>query len=228
MEEKIVLVDDEKEILEIVSNYLKKEGFNVLTAERGKAGLDLIRRESPDLVLLDWMLPEMSGLEMCKHLRNTSNIPIIMLTARSEEFDRVLGLECGADDYIVKPFSLLELVARIRTVLRRAKGGEKEQMVMIRGEMSIDQASRKVCKRGEEVFLTPTEFKILCMLAARPGVTYSRLQLLKEAMGEEYVNYERSIDTHVFNLRKKIEDNPSEPVYVQTVFGVGYRFGEKV
>ncbi len=228
MEGTIVLVDDEKEILEIVSTYLQKEGFEVLVADRGEKGLELVERTSPDLVLLDWMLPEISGLEICKNLRSTSNIPIIMLTARSEEFDRVLGLECGADDYIVKPFSLLELVARIRTVLRRSRGGEREQTLIVRGDLSIDQLSRKVCKKEEELFLTPTEFKILCMLAARPGVTYSRLQLLKEAMGEEYVNYERSIDTHVFNLRKKIEDNPSEPVYVQTVFGIGYRFGEKV
>jgi DNA-binding response OmpR family regulator len=188
----------------------------------------LIEREKPDLVLLDWMLPGMNGLEMCKRLRETSTIPIIMLTAKSEEIDRVLGLEFGADDYIVKPFSLRELAARIKTVLRRSSGvvQENNSSILIRGELSIDVTSHKATKKGQEIFLTPTEFNILHLLATRPGTVYSRLQLLRQAMGEEYLYYERSIDTHVSNLRKKIEDNPSDPKYVETVFGVGYRFGE--
>lgn len=228
---KIILVDDEPEILTLVRDYLTREGFNVLTALNGTEGMQLIEREKPDLVLLDWMLPGMSGLEMCKRLRETSTIPIIMLTAKSEEIDRVLGLEFGADDYIVKPFSLRELAARIKTVLRRSSGVVQENVassVLIRGELSIDVTSHKVTKRGLEILLTPTEFNILHLLATRPGTVYSRLQLLRQAMGEEYLYYERSIDTHVSNLRKKLEDNPSEPKYVETVFGVGYRFGEGV
>ena len=225
---KIILVDDEPEILTLVRDYLTREGFSVLTAINGNEGMELIEREKPDLVLLDWMLPGMSGLEMCKHLRETSTIPIIMLTAKSEEIDRVLGLEFGADDYIVKPFSLRELAARIKTVLRRSSGvtQENNSSILVRGELSIDVSSHKVSKRGQELFLTPTEFNILHLLATRPGTVYSRLQLLRQAMGEEYLYYERSIDTHVSNLRKKVEDNPSEPKYVETVFGVGYRFGE--
>ena len=225
---KIILVDDEPEILTLVRDYLSREGFTVLTALNGNKGMKLIELEKPDLVLLDWMLPGMSGLEMCKHLRETSTIPIIMLTAKSEEIDRVLGLEFGADDYIVKPFSLRELAARIKTVLRRSSGviQENNSSILMRGELSIDVTSHKVSKRGQELSLTPTEFNILHLLATRPGTVYSRLQLLRQAMGEEYLYYERSIDTHVSNLRKKIEDNPSDPKYVETVFGVGYRFGE--
>lgn len=223
----IVFVDDEPEILSLVRDYLAREDFRVLTAANGKDGMALIGAENPDLVLLDWMLPGKSGLEMCKELRETSSVPIIMLTAKSEEVDRVLGLEFGADDYIVKPFSLRELLARVKTVLRRSSGNSQENSsVLIRGEISIDVSSHRVWKKGQEIFLTPTEFKILHLLASRPGTVYSRLQLLRQAMGEEYLYYERSIDTHVSNLRKKVETNPSEPEYVQTVFGVGYRFGE--
>ncbi|EHQ91951.1 response regulator transcription factor [Desulfosporosinus youngiae] len=225
---KLILVDDEPEILTLVRDYLTREGYTVVTAINGHEGMELIEREKPDLVLLDWMLPGISGLEMCKRLRETSTIPIIMLTAKSEEIDRVLGLEFGADDYIVKPFSLRELAARVKTVLRRSAGGSQETVpaVITRGELSLDVSSHKVTKRGQEVLLTPTEFNILHLLATRPGTVYSRLQLLRQAMGEEYIYYERSIDTHVSNLRKKIEDNPSEPKYIETVFGVGYRFGE--
>ena len=223
----IVFVDDETEILSLVRDYLTREGFRVLTAQNGVDGLQLIEREKPDLVLLDWMLPGLNGLEICKRLRESGSIPIIMLTAKSEEVDRVLGLEFGADDYVVKPFSLRELLARIKTVLRRAAVRLPEtNPVLIQGELNIDPASHRVWKGGKEVSLTPTEFKILQLLASRPGVVFSRLQLLQQAMGEEYLYYERSIDTHVSNLRKKVEDNPSEPRYIQTVFGVGYRFGE--
>jgi len=231
VEIKIILVDDEPEILTLVRDYLSREGFNVLTAQNGTDGMQLIEREKPDLVLLDWMLPGMSGLEMCRRLRETSTIPIIMLTAKSEEIDRVLGLEFGADDYIVKPFSLRELAARIKTVLRRSSGvvpDKATSLVIVRGDLAIDITSHKVTKRGSEILLTPTEFNILHLLATRPGTVYSRLQLLRQAMGEEYLYYERSIDTHVSNLRKKVEDNPSDPKYVETVFGVGYRFGEGV
>ncbi|KLU59453.1 transcriptional regulatory protein BaeR [Peptococcaceae bacterium CEB3] len=223
----IVFVDDEPEISALVRDYLQREDFRVLTEANGLEGLRLIRAEKPDLVLLDWMLPGKSGLDICKELREESSVPIIMLTAKSEEIDRVLGLEFGADDYIVKPFSLRELLARVKTVLRRASGVRDEGSSSIsRGELTIDPGSHRIWKKGQEIFLTPTEFKILYLLASRPGTVYSRLQLLRQAMGEEYMYYERSIDTHVSNLRKKIEDNAGDPVYVQTVFGVGYRFGE--
>jgi len=175
------------------------------------------------------MLPGISGLEICRRLRSKSNIPIIMLTAKSEEVDRVLGLEFGADDYIVKPFSLRELMARVKTVLRRSGGTSDLAGTMItRGEICIDVSSHRIWKSNQEIFLTPTEFKILQLLASRPGTVYSRLQILRQAMGEEYLFYERSIDTHISNLRKKIEDNPSEPKFIQTVFGIGYRFGEQL
>lgn len=227
MESKILLVDDEPEIQSLVRDYLEREGFRVLTASGGLEAMHLFETDAPDLIVLDWMLPDMSGLEICKTLRKTSSIPIIMLTAKSEEVDRVLGLEVGADDYIVKPFSLREMLARIRSALRRS-GIDKTDVPqnLVRGELNIDPLSHRVWKRGEEVQLTRTEFNILQVLAARPGIAYSRLQLLSRAMGEEYLNYERSIDTHISNLRKKIEDNPAEPVYIQTVFGVGYRFGD--
>lgn len=225
----IVLVDDEPEILRLVHDYLAREGFQVLTAANGIEGMQLIEKAKPDLVLLDWMLPGMNGLEICKRLREGGPIPIIMLTAKSEEVDRVLGLEFGADDYIVKPFSLRELLARIKTVLRRSGGSVPETgSVLLRGDISIDVSGHRVWKGDQEIFLTPTEFKILHLLASRPGVVFSRLQLLQQALGEEYLYYERSIDTHVSNLRKKLEDNPGEPKYILTVFGVGYRFGENL
>lgn len=229
MEPKIFLVDDEPELLNLVRDYLVREGFKVLTETNGREGLKRIELEKPDLVLLDWMLPGMSGIEICKALRQKSKIPIIMLTAKSEEVDRVLGLEIGADDYVVKPFSLRELLARIRTVLRRTLSGVQDPNagVIHRGDLTIDGPSHRVWKNDVELQLTPTEFKILQLLASRPGIAFSRLQLLSQAMGEEYLYYERSIDTHVSNLRKKVEDNPTEPTYIQTVFGIGYRFGER-
>lgn len=226
MEPKIMIVDDEPEIVSLIENYLHKEGYQTITAFDGIEALKVIESESPDLIVLDWMLPGMSGLEVCKQLRVSSSIPIIMLTAKSEEVDRVLGLEFGADDYIVKPFGLRELLARIRTVLRRTSSGTEVASVINHGELKIDVKAHRVWKRDVEIVLTPTEFKLLSLLATRPGITYSRLQLLNQAMGEEYLYYERSVDTHIFNLRKKIEDNPSEPQYIQTIFGVGYRMGD--
>lgn len=223
---KIMIVDDEPEIVTVIENYLKKEGYQTVTAFDGGEALKMMEIETPDLIVLDWMLPGRSGLDICRQLRLTGSIPIIMLTARSEEADRVQGLEFGADDYIVKPFGLKELVARIRTVLRRTSPGYDLTSVITHGEMKIDGKAHRVWIKNVEIDLTPTEFKILSLLASNPGVTYSRLQLLNQAMGEEYLYYERSVDTHIFNLRKKIEDNPSELRYIQTVFGVGYRMGD--
>lgn len=219
---KILVVDDEPEIVSVIEDYLNNEGYKSVIAYDGLKALKKIEQEKPDLIVLDWMLPGLSGIDLCKQIRFSSSIPIIMLTAKSEEADRVQGLEFGADDYIVKPFGLRELLARIRTVLRRTQGNEPA-LLIIHGEVKIDVKAHRVWKRNDEVVLTPTEFNILSLLASRPGVTYSRLQLLNQAMGEEYLYYERSVDTHISNLRKKLEDNPGEPRYVQTVFGVGYR-----
>lgn len=232
MNPKIMIVDDEPEIVNMIEDYLRKEGYKTVKVYDGLEALKVLETEKPDLIVLDWMLPKLSGLEVCQRIRLSSSVPIIMLTAKSEENNRVQGLEFGADDYIVKPFGLRELQARIRTVLRRTfSGGNLSLMsdpasVIIHGEIKIDHKGHRVWKKNVEVVLTPTEFKILCLLATHPGVTYSRLQLLNQAMGEEYLYYERSVDTHIFNLRKKLEDNPSEPQYIQTVFGVGYRMGD--
>ncbi|MCL6443841.1 MAG: response regulator transcription factor [Alicyclobacillus sp.] len=229
METTVLLVDDEPKVLDVMKPFLQGEGFRVLVANTGREALRIVEEQNPNLVVLDWMLPEMSGLDVCRTLRKTSSIGIIMLTARTDEADKIVGLEVGADDYLTKPFSLRELVARIRSVLRRMnEGGEgAEGSVLRRGDLVIDETKYRVWNRGEEVVLTPTEFKILVTLAANPGVVYSRLQLLQAAMGEAYLNYERTIDTHVSHLRKKIEDDPADPRYIQTVYGIGYRFGEQ-
>ncbi|OCZ49695.1 response regulator transcription factor [Dehalobacter sp. TeCB1] len=224
---KILIVDDQPAIVSVIENYLKSEDYRTVIAFDGIAARKLIATESPDLIILDWMLPEMNGLELCKEIRHESSIPIIMLTAKAEETDRVLGLEYGADDYIVKPFGLRELVARIKTVLRRVSPGQDASLIITHRDLKIDMKAHRIWKRNVEVILTPTEFKILCLLASHPGVPYSRLQLLNQAMGEEYLYYERSVDTHIFNLRKKIEDTISEPSYIQTVFGIGYRMGDE-
>jgi len=180
----------------------------------------------PDLVLLDWMLPGMSGLEICRQVRQKSNIPIIMLTARTEEVDKLLGLELGADDYVTKPFSLRELTARIRVVLRRTEPDDENKTETIKvGGLEINLNRHEVWSEGKSISLTPTEFKILTLLLSNPGRVYSRLQLLDAALGFAYEGYERSIDTHVSNLRKKIEPDPVNPRYILTVYGTGYRFG---
>jgi len=229
---KLLLVDDEPKVIDFMKPFLESEGFHVLSAESGAEALRIAREESPHLIVLDWMLPGMSGLEVCKELRKTSKVGIIMVTARSEEPDKVLGLEVGADDFLGKPFSLRELAARIRSVLRRTEDLANthseivEAPLLHRGEIMIDEAKFRVWKNDVEISLTPTEFKILTTLANRPGVVYTRLQLLKAAMGDEYLNYERTIDTHVSHLRQKIEADVTTPKFVQTVYGMGYRFGE--
>ncbi|MBX5436086.1 MAG: response regulator transcription factor [Alicyclobacillaceae bacterium] len=229
METTLLLVDDEPKVLDVMKPFLQGEGFRVFTASSGPEALQMVEEVKPQLVVLDWMLPGMSGLDVCRELRKTSSVGIIMVTARTEEADKIVGLEVGADDYLTKPFSLRELVARIRSVLRRT-GSEPDQdnTVLLRGDLKIDEARFRVWKRGQEVVLTPTEFKILFTLAASPGVVYSRLQLLQAAIGESYLHYERTIDTHISHLRKKIEDDPTQPVYIQTVYGIGYRFGEQL
>jgi DNA-binding response OmpR family regulator len=230
VETSLLLVDDEAKVLEFMKPYLEQEGFTVYTAESGKEALKLTGKHNPDLVILDWMLPGMSGLDVCREIRRKlPNTGIIMLTARTDETDKIIGLEVGADDYISKPFSLRELTARIRSVLRRVQMIDQTNVsnVLKIGDLTIDVDKILVWKKGEEVILTPTEFQILLTLATRPGVVYSRLQLLQAAIGEAYLNYERTIDSHISHLRKKIEDDPSSPRYIQTVHGIGYRLGDQ-
>jgi DNA-binding response OmpR family regulator len=223
----LLLVDDEEKVLEFMEPFLRQEGFEIVTAKTGKEALQKAKEVKPSLVVLDWMLPEMSGIEVCRELRKTSRVGIIMVTARTDETDKIIGLEVGADDYITKPFSLRELAARIRSVLRRIEGKENQEEMMQRGELTISEAQCRVWKRGKEITLTPTEFKLLLTLAAKPGVVYSRLQLLQNALDDDFLNDERTVDAHISRLRKKIEDDPSNPVYIQTVYGFGYRFGER-
>jgi len=226
MSKKILVVDDEEKIRELVKNYLEKEGFEVLQAADGVEALESITKDKPNLIVLDWLLPGMSGLEICRQVRQKSNIPIIMLTARTEEVDKLLGLELGADDYVTKPFSLRELTARIRVVLRRTEPDDENKTETIKvGGLEINLNRHEVWSEGKSISLTPTEFKILTLLLSNPGRVYSRLQLLDAALGFAYEGYERSIDTHVSNLRKKIEPDPVNPRYILTVYGTGYRFG---
>lgn len=226
MPKKILVVDDEGKIRELVKNYLVKEGFEVIQAADGVEALESITKEKPNLIVLDWLLPGMSGLEICRQVRQKSSIPIIMVTAKTEELDKLLGLELGADDYITKPFSLRELTARIRVVLRRTEPDEEKKMESIKvGGLEINLNRHEVWSEGKSISLTPTEFKILTILLSNPGRVYSRLQLLDAALGFAYEGYERSIDTHVSNLRKKIEPDPVNPRYILTVYGTGYRFG---
>ncbi|MGI9952846.1 response regulator transcription factor [Moorellaceae bacterium AZ2] len=221
----ILVVEDEEKIKDMVAGYLTREGFRVQTAVTGLEALQLLERHKFDLVVLDWMLPGLSGLEVCKQVRQKSDVPIIMLTARSEEVDKLLGLELGADDYITKPFSLRELVARIKVVLRRSKGQEtSRQEELTIGDLYLNFTTREVRIDQREIELTPTEFALLSVMARHPGRVFSRMQLLDLALGEAFLGYERSVDTHISNLRKKIEKDPGNPEYILTVYGVGYKF----
>lgn len=224
---KVLVVDDEHNLRDMVSSYLKNEGYDTVEAENGKNAVQCVKNDQIDLVILDIMMPEMDGYEALKDIRSIQkNIPVIMLTAKTDEIDKVVGLEMGADDYITKPFSMRELAARMKAVLRRASAEtEVEEEILLRGEMSINLSTYEVFVSGKRVSLTPTEFKILVTLAQKPGRVYSRLQLMNYAFGEAYFNYERSIDTHVSNLRKKLEKDPHNPSYIHTLYGIGYRFG---
>ncbi|RIX53030.1 DNA-binding response regulator [Paenibacillus nanensis] len=227
MAQTLLLVDDERKVLDFMEPFLKQEGYTVITAETGLDALRLAKEHKPSLVLLDWMLPGMNGIDVCRELRRTSKAGIIMVTARSEETDKVIGLEVGADDYLTKPFSLRELLARIRAVLRRLEGaaGDEPAAELRRGDLVISESKCSVRKRGADLMLTPTEFKLLLTLAARPGIVYSRLQLLQAALEDDLLNDERTVDAHISRIRKKIEDDPSSPAFIQTVYGFGYRFG---
>jgi len=220
---KILVVDDEKKIVDIVKGYLTKDGYRVIAAYDGQEALNAARSQSPDLIILDLMLPEVSGWDVCRILRAETRVPIIMLTARDEDTDKIVGLELGADDYVVKPFNPKELMARMRAVLRRAEvAGEKKGRIEV-GELAIDLERREVRRSGRSVELTPTEFELLAALVESPGRVYSRLQLLERVQGSAYEGYERTIDSHIKNLRKKVEVAPEQPVYIVTVWGIGYK-----
>jgi two-component system alkaline phosphatase synthesis response regulator PhoP len=226
----ILVVDDEPQIIEVVQDYLKQAGYRVLAARDGQTALTLARHERPDLVVLDLMLPGgIDGLEVCRRLRRDpvlADVPIIMLTARIAETDRLIGLELGADDYVTKPFSPREVVARVRAVLRRARGQAEPSGIVHVGDLAVDLANRSVTVAGEPVSLTPTEFDLLAILARNPGRPFTRAQLLDLVYDVAYAGYDRAIDSHVKNLRRKIEPDPREPRYVLTVYGVGYKLGE--
>lgn len=222
----VLLVDDEEKVLEFMEPYLREEGFEIATAGNGREAIEKAKAIKPSIVVLDWMLPEMSGIAVCRELRQLGPMGVIMVTARADEADKIVGLEVGADDYMTKPFSLRELAARIRSVLRRIEGQAGREDMLRRGELLLSEAQCRVWKRGAEIPLTPTQFKLLLHLAARPGIVYSRLQLLQGAFEDDYLNDERTVDAHISHLRKKLEDDPSKPVYIQTVYGFGYRFGD--
>jgi len=224
---KILVVDDDRNIVDLVRLYLERDGYQVLVAYDGLEALKLARQRRPDLIVLDLLLPEVDGLDVCRILQTESKVPIIMLTAKTTEEDKLIGLELGADDYVTKPFSPRELVARVRAVLRRV-GQEVPQgpMEMRFADLVIDRRSHEVRVRDEVVSLTPTEFRLLEVLAGEPGRAFTRLELLDRVFGYDFEGFERTIDVHVKNLRKKIERDPGNPTYVQTIYGVGYKFGE--
>ena len=226
---KILVVDDEPKIVQLVRDYLERAGFHVLTAPNGKTALTLAHSERPDLVILDLGLPEMDGLDVTRSLRKGSNVPILMLTARSEESDKLVGLELGADDYITKPFSPKELVAHVRVVFRRMENySQPDTEVIHAGDLTLDIPRMRVTALGREVEeLTPTEFELLVALARHPGRVFTRAQLLDVVHGVAFKSYERAIDAHIKNIRHKIEPVPGEPRLILTVYGVGYRFADQ-
>jgi DNA-binding response OmpR family regulator len=226
---RIVVIDDEQSVRDVVQAYLEKDGYHVLVAEDGTAGLALAERMNPALIVLDLMLPDVSGEEICRDIRSRSDVPILMLTAKASEEERVAGLVSGADDYLVKPFSPRELVARVRAVLRRTQSVETplvETFSCDSGRLEIDTVQRVVKRDGVAVQLTPNEYKLLVTLARYPGRAYSRFELINRVQGYDYEGYERTIDVHVKNLRKKIEPDPAHPRYVETVMGVGYKLAK--
>jgi DNA-binding response OmpR family regulator len=224
----VLVVDDEPKIVEVVREYLEHAGFAVRTAGDGRTALERARALGPDLVILDLGLPGLDGLDVALELRRVSRVPVIMLTARGDEVDRVLGLELGADDYLVKPFSPRELVARVRAVLRRVdeRDMSTDDAPLVRGEVVVDPARRRVTVEGRPVELTPTEFDLVLHLARQPGRVFTRTQLLTAIHGVAVEAYERAVDAHVKNIRRKLEPDPRRPRYVLTAHGVGYRFAE--
>lgn len=228
MGRRVLVADDDRKTVELVKLYLERDGYQVVTAYDGRRALGTAREQRPDLVVLDLMMPEMDGLDVCRLLRAESKVPIIMLTARTTEGDRIAGLDLGADDYVIKPFSPGELVARVRAVLRRVAEQEAEQgpQQLRLGSLVVDFRRHEATRGEEPIPLTPTEFRLLKVLATEHGRAFSRAQLVDQVLGSGYEGFERTIDVHVMNLRKKIEPDPSRPKYLLTVYGVGYKLDE--
>jgi two-component system, OmpR family, alkaline phosphatase synthesis response regulator PhoP len=222
----ILVVDDEPKIVQLARDYLEHAGFAVVTAPDGKSALDEVRRRRPDLVVLDLGLPQLDGLDVTRSVRADSNLPIIMLTARDDEVDKLVGLELGADDYLTKPFSPRELVARVKAVLRRTERSAEPDDVIRAGDLKLDVPRMRAELAGRAIDLTATEFQLLATLAAQPGRIFTRSQLLDAVHGVAFESYERAIDTHVKNIRRKLEPDPRDPRYLLTVYGVGYRFAD--
>jgi len=224
----ILVVDDERKIVTVLKGYLEQAGFGVVTAGDGQMALTTFRHQRPDLVILDLMLPGIDGLDVCRILRRESTVPIIMLTARAEEADRLIGLELGADDYIVKPFSPREVVARVRAVLRRVEGDVATSNLLRAGDILLDMVAHQASVAGQIVELTPMEFELLAVLARAPGRTFSRTQLLQQIQEHPLEGFERTVDVHIRNIRTKIEPDPKNPRYILTVYGVGYKLVEGI
>lgn len=225
---KVLIVEDEEKILSLMAAYLQNEGYEIITAMDGKSAVRIFAENKPDIVILDWMLPHMNGLDACRQFRLLGEPGIIMVSAKNEETDKIVGLEMGADDYLTKPFSLRELSARIRSLLRRMNREDSDLTgrTLRRGDLTIHEDSLRVFKGACELRLTPTEYRLLHLLASKPGRVFSRMQLLQHAFEEEFVIDERTVDSHISKLRKKIEDHIDQSVYIQTVYGFGYRFGD--
>jgi DNA-binding response OmpR family regulator len=226
MSHSILIVEDELDLAMVLRDYLERAGFRVQTVENGAAALSRLKHETYSLIILDLNLPAMDGLDIARQVRRNSEIPIIMTTARVEESDRLVGLELGADDYVIKPYSPKEVVARVRAVLRRVHGEAEAAPLLQAGGVELDRLKRRVMVAGRQIDLTPTEFDLLATMLEQPGRVFTRLQLLEATQGQAYEGYERSIDAHIKNLRAKIEPNPRQPRYVLTIFGVGYRFAD--
>jgi DNA-binding response OmpR family regulator len=227
MKPTILVVDDDRKTVDLIRLYLEKDGYRVLVAHDGLKALEIARGRQPGLIILDLMLPLVDGLDVCQTLQAEFEIPIIMLTARTTEEDKLQGLDLGADDYVTKPFSPRELVARVRAVLRRTRAQKDTQAPEIRfGDLVIDFLRHEARVGNQTVHLTPKEFTLLETLVGQPGRVFSRLELLEHAFGFDYEGFERTVDVHVMNLRKKIEPDPAQPTYIQTVYGLGYRFEE--
>ena len=220
---KVLVVDDDVKTVELVRLYLDRDGYQVLTAYDGVEALRLARENRPDIIVLDLMLPDIDGLEVCRTLRHESDVPVIMLTARTTDQDKLTGLDLGADDYVTKPFSPKELAARVRAVLRRLPG-ERGPEEIKSGELSMDFMKHEAWLAGRPLNLTSVEFKLLGILAKEPGRVFSRASLIEEALGYDFEGFDRTIDVHILNLRRKLEPDPSHPKYIKTIYGVGYKF----
>lgn len=226
MKYSVLLVDDDEKLVQLLKSYFEKEGFIIYTAYDGVTAIQIVREKNPSIMILDIMLPEMDGWDVCRKIRKDNEVPIIMLTARDEETDRLIGLEIGADDYVTKPFSPKEVVARAKVILRRINRVAVQKPAFHIGNLYIDFEKHQVSKNAELIDITATEFKILELFATHAGRVFTRLQIVEQTQGDSFEGYDRTIDVHIKNLRRKLEDYPKEPRYILTVYGVGYKFTE--